>query len=135
MIGRVICCSSVTVALLTVLTPAVAQEDQAATELPLREVVLLNSGVGFFEKVPGNGRVYKGSGSHRCPLSLLKGGIESLVAVLFLPFQKKAETKSHKNLLQMARSAGLPLESVCGGKKICGKCRVTPFAAKDSIAA
>ena len=44
--------------------------------------------------------------------------------IVFLPFEKEIEFDGHLNILHLARKAGLPLQSICGGKKICGKCKV-----------
>ena len=42
----------------------------------------------------------------------------------FLPFQKSIEADGRRTLLELARELGLPLQAACGGKKICGRCRV-----------
>jgi uncharacterized 2Fe-2S/4Fe-4S cluster protein (DUF4445 family) len=42
----------------------------------------------------------------------------------FLPFQKPGEADGRRTLLELARDLGLPLQAACGGKKICGRCRV-----------
>ena len=47
-----------------------------------------------------------------------------MTEILFMPFKKTARPDGVKNILQLAREAGLPLQSTCGGKKICGKCKV-----------
>jgi uncharacterized 2Fe-2S/4Fe-4S cluster protein (DUF4445 family) len=44
--------------------------------------------------------------------------------ILFLPFEKTIEADPSLSLLDLSRKLGLPLTSSCGGKKICGKCRV-----------
>jgi len=44
--------------------------------------------------------------------------------VVFLPFEKEIEPDGDLTLLQLARKAGIPLEATCGGKRICGKCKV-----------
>ncbi len=44
--------------------------------------------------------------------------------VIFLPFQKSIEADGRRTLLELARELGLPLQAACGGKKICGRCRV-----------
>ncbi len=44
--------------------------------------------------------------------------------IIFSPFEKAIETDGSKNILQLAQEAGIPLQSTCGGKKICGKCKV-----------
>ncbi|MBW2204146.1 MAG: DUF4445 domain-containing protein, partial [Deltaproteobacteria bacterium] len=40
------------------------------------------------------------------------------------PFEKTIDIDGSRNLLELAREAGIPLQSTCGGKKICGKCKV-----------
>ena len=44
--------------------------------------------------------------------------------IVFLPFEKKTELDGHLSILQLAQKAGLPLQSTCGGKRVCGKCKV-----------
>jgi len=44
--------------------------------------------------------------------------------IIFSPFEKAIETDGSKNILQLAQDVGIPLQSTCGGKKICGKCKV-----------
>ncbi|MEW6440225.1 MAG: ASKHA domain-containing protein [bacterium] len=44
--------------------------------------------------------------------------------ITFLPFDKTAETDGSETILEVARRLGLPLESACGGRKACGKCKV-----------
>jgi uncharacterized 2Fe-2S/4Fe-4S cluster protein (DUF4445 family) len=44
--------------------------------------------------------------------------------ISFLPFQKTIETDGRRTLLELARELGLPLQAACGGKEICGRCRV-----------
>jgi uncharacterized 2Fe-2S/4Fe-4S cluster protein (DUF4445 family) len=45
-------------------------------------------------------------------------------SILFLPFQKSIQADGRRTLLELARELGLPLQAACGGKKICGRCRV-----------
>ena len=45
--------------------------------------------------------------------------------IIFLPFEKTVQTDGSKTILQLAQDAHIPLQSTCGGKKKCGKCRVT----------
>ncbi|MCD4716140.1 MAG: ASKHA domain-containing protein [Desulfobacterales bacterium] len=47
-----------------------------------------------------------------------------MTEILFLPFEKTAQPDGVKNILELAREAGVSLQSTCGGKKICGKCKV-----------
>ena len=44
--------------------------------------------------------------------------------IVFLPFEKKTELDGHLSILQLAQKADLPLQSTCGGKRVCGKCKV-----------
>ncbi len=46
------------------------------------------------------------------------------MTIIFLPSQKEIEPDSNLSLLQLARKAGVALEATCGGKRICGKCKV-----------
>ena len=46
------------------------------------------------------------------------------ISVLFQPSGRRGEIKAGKTVLQAAQELGVPLESVCGGKHTCGKCRV-----------
>jgi len=47
-----------------------------------------------------------------------------MATVLFHPFEKTIETEGAQTILQLAQRLGLPLESACGGRKVCGKCKV-----------
>ena len=44
--------------------------------------------------------------------------------ITFSPFEKTIDIDGSKNILQLAQEAGIPLQSTCGGKKICGKCKI-----------
>jgi len=44
--------------------------------------------------------------------------------IIFHPFEKEIQPDGHSTLLDLARKADIPLEAPCGGKRICGKCRV-----------
>jgi uncharacterized 2Fe-2S/4Fe-4S cluster protein (DUF4445 family) len=44
--------------------------------------------------------------------------------VIFQPSGRRGEIEGGKTLLEAAQALGVPLESVCGGKKTCGKCKV-----------
>jgi uncharacterized 2Fe-2S/4Fe-4S cluster protein (DUF4445 family) len=44
--------------------------------------------------------------------------------IIFLPQGKEVDVDGHLSILQLAQKIGLPLESTCGGKKKCGKCKV-----------
>lgn len=44
--------------------------------------------------------------------------------ITFLPINKKVQAEENKNLLQVAREAGIDLGGNCAGNKTCGKCKV-----------
>ena len=44
--------------------------------------------------------------------------------VVFQPMNKDIEVNKGENLLNAARKAGVNIDSPCGGKGSCGKCRV-----------
>ncbi len=44
--------------------------------------------------------------------------------IRFLPMDQKAKAREGETLLQLAHRVGLPLNSFCGGKRVCGKCKV-----------
>jgi uncharacterized 2Fe-2S/4Fe-4S cluster protein (DUF4445 family) len=44
--------------------------------------------------------------------------------VIFQPSGQRGRVEEGKNLLEVAREIGVDIESVCGGQKTCGKCRV-----------
>lgn len=44
--------------------------------------------------------------------------------VIFQPSGRRGLVESGKNLLEVSRELGVDVESVCGGKKTCGKCKV-----------
>ncbi len=46
------------------------------------------------------------------------------ISVLFQPSGRRGKVESGKTILQAAQELGVPLESVCGGKFTCGKCKV-----------
>jgi uncharacterized 2Fe-2S/4Fe-4S cluster protein (DUF4445 family) len=46
------------------------------------------------------------------------------VTVLFQPSDRRGLVEAGKNILQAAQDLGVAIESVCGGKQTCGKCRV-----------
>jgi uncharacterized 2Fe-2S/4Fe-4S cluster protein (DUF4445 family) len=50
--------------------------------------------------------------------------IKEKISVLFEPSGRRGEIKAGKTALQAAQELGVPLESICGGKSTCGKCRV-----------
>jgi uncharacterized 2Fe-2S/4Fe-4S cluster protein (DUF4445 family) len=56
-----------------------------------------------------------------------------MISILFLPFQKTIEVDGRRTLLELARELGLPLQASCGGKRICGRCRVIIEANQDLL--
>ncbi len=44
--------------------------------------------------------------------------------VIFQPAGRRGRVESGKNLLEASRELGVDIESVCGGQKTCGKCKV-----------
>ena len=53
--------------------------------------------------------------------------------ILFLPFEKKIEADPSLSLLDLSQKLGLPLTSSCGGKKICGKCKVIVLQSDSAL--
>ena len=51
----------------------------------------------------------------------------------FLPFKKSIEPDGRRSLLELARKLGLPLQAACGGKKICGRCRVMIEESQEAL--
>ncbi len=54
------------------------------------------------------------------PLGLPK----DMPRITFLPFKKTIALPDGATLLEAAREAGVALESICAGKRVCGKCRI-----------
>ena len=46
------------------------------------------------------------------------------VTILFNPLNRQVEAQRGENLLEIMRDAGIRVESLCGGKGMCGKCKV-----------
>jgi uncharacterized 2Fe-2S/4Fe-4S cluster protein (DUF4445 family) len=44
--------------------------------------------------------------------------------VIFQPSGRRGHVDAGKNLLEVSRELGVDIESICGGKKTCGKCKV-----------
>ncbi len=44
--------------------------------------------------------------------------------VIFQPSGRRGHVEAGKNLLEVSRELGVDIESICGGKKTCGKCKV-----------
>jgi len=56
--------------------------------------------------------------------------------VIFQPSGRRGEVEEGKTLLEAARSLGVDIESLCGNKKVCGKCKVRieeGYFEKDNI--
>ncbi len=56
--------------------------------------------------------------------------------VIFQPSGRRGEVEDGKTLLEAARSLGVDIESLCGNKKVCGKCKVRieeGYFEKDNI--
>ncbi len=56
--------------------------------------------------------------------------------VIFQPAGRRGEVEEGKTLLEAARSLGVDIESLCGTKKVCGKCKVRieeGYFEKDNI--
>ncbi len=47
-----------------------------------------------------------------------------MAKVIFMPQGKEIDFEGQVSILQLAQKIGLPLQSACGGKKKCGKCKV-----------
>ena len=46
------------------------------------------------------------------------------ISVLFQPSGRRGEVEPGKTILQAAQELGVAVESLCGGKSTCGKCKV-----------
>ncbi len=53
--------------------------------------------------------------------------------IRFMPWNKATVTDGRRNILQLAQEIGLPIRSTCGGKKICGKCKVIVEESDDPL--
>ncbi len=56
--------------------------------------------------------------------------------VIFQPAGRRGEIEEGKTLLEAAQALGVDIEAVCGGKKVCGKCKVRieeGYFEKDNI--
>jgi uncharacterized 2Fe-2S/4Fe-4S cluster protein (DUF4445 family) len=47
-----------------------------------------------------------------------------MAKIIFVPQGKAVDVDGHLSILQLAQEIGLSLQSTCGGKKKCGKCKV-----------
>ena len=50
---------------------------------------------------------------------------DAQVKVLFLPSGKRGEFPKHSRLLDAARTLGVDIDSVCGGRGLCGRCQIS----------
>ena len=48
--------------------------------------------------------------------------------VVFTPSGRRGEVPDGASVLDAARALGVDLDSVCGGRGICGRCQVVPMA-------
>jgi uncharacterized 2Fe-2S/4Fe-4S cluster protein (DUF4445 family) len=58
------------------------------------------------------------------------------VTVVFQPSGRRGQIEKGRSILEAARELGVAFESVCGGKRLCGKCRVVVeegFKAREGI--
>ena len=46
--------------------------------------------------------------------------------VVFQPMGRRVVADPDKTILEMSQDAGVGIESTCGGKGLCGKCRIMP---------
>jgi uncharacterized 2Fe-2S/4Fe-4S cluster protein (DUF4445 family) len=56
--------------------------------------------------------------------------------VIFQPSGRRGEVDEGKTLIEAAQSLGVDIEAICGGKKVCGKCKVRieeGYFEKDNI--
>lgn len=56
-----------------------------------------------------------------------------MAKVVFLPWNREIETEGGQTLLALARTLGLPLEAACGGRKVCGNCKVVVEESRDPM--
>ena len=57
-----------------------------------------------------------------------------MAEIVFLPYQQSVEPDGKRSLLQLARDAGIAIQAPCGGKKICGKCKIVIEKAESFLA-
>ncbi len=57
---------------------------------------------------------------------LEEGLAEVTFSVVFTPSGRRGEAKSGTTILQLARQMGVDLDTVCGGRAICGRCQIVP---------
>jgi uncharacterized 2Fe-2S/4Fe-4S cluster protein (DUF4445 family) len=55
--------------------------------------------------------------------------------VTFQPSGRRGPAEAGQSLLEVARALGVEIESVCGGKGVCGKCRILVESEADSVSA
>ena len=44
--------------------------------------------------------------------------------IVFTPSGRQGQVKAGTNLLQAARQLGVDIDSVCGGRAMCGRCQI-----------
>ncbi|MEM2210203.1 MAG: ASKHA domain-containing protein [Nitrososphaerales archaeon] len=53
-----------------------------------------------------------------------ENGFDGLLTITFQPFGRRFTVKKGENILEAAQKAGINIRNVCGGKGLCGKCKV-----------
>ena len=51
---------------------------------------------------------------------------ENHYQIIFMPSGKRGSFPDGTTVLQASRSLGVDLDSVCGGRAICGRCQIEP---------
>ncbi|MDD1634458.1 MAG: 2Fe-2S iron-sulfur cluster-binding protein, partial [Methanomicrobiales archaeon] len=60
--------------------------------------------------------------------------MDEKIRIIILPFNRVQEVEPGATLLDAIRAAGVPIESICGGKGQCGKCRIiAPSPGKGAL--
>ena len=60
--------------------------------------------------------------------------MDEKIRIIILPFNRVQEVEPGATLLDAIRAAGVPIESICGGKGQCGKCRIiTPSSGGGAL--
>ncbi|HKR65973.1 MAG TPA: 2Fe-2S iron-sulfur cluster-binding protein [Thermoanaerobaculia bacterium] len=53
----------------------------------------------------------------------------------FLPLDRRATARENETVLDVARSAGVPLANSCGGVGVCARCRVRVMSGAENLSA
>ena len=53
--------------------------------------------------------------------------------IVFTPSGRRGEVPDGASVLDAARALGVDLDSVCGGRGICGRCQVVPMRVWDTF--